>query len=183
MTKRYSLIVQSNFYRVFRPLYKGTPMDTIFTVHDPLQQRALKRLLVTHMGSVPTHFTEPIRNSVCNLLQKLRECEGEPVDLWTWSCFWAFDLSHYQVFGQNCGYLERESDFNGMITALFDILKGASVLGQVPEYGCMLLGSARAMKVFQKFQKHANPVQTAIEVCYGDVFPGSEAANSSIPDN
>jgi hypothetical protein len=163
-------------------MYKGIPMDTIFTVYDPLKQRPLKRILVAHMTSVPTNFTDPIKSSVAILLGKMHQSKGQPIDLWQWACFWAFDLSHHIVFGEACGYLNTGSDFNGMLASLFHIIKGASVLGQVPEYGCPLLGSQRVTNFFQMFQRHGHPVETAMKVRRMDVIFKISAADLSRSD-
>jgi hypothetical protein len=139
-------------------------MDTIFTVKHSSHQQAAKRLLIANMTSVPAQFTYQLRNSVHGFVQRLRGFEGSSIDLWEWCCFWAFDLSHHLVFGQDCGYLERGIDFNGMITALFDVMKGASILGQIPEYGCIFLGNIKAMSIFHKIRNAKNPVELALRV-------------------
>lgn len=157
--------MKSNFYSVFRLMYKGTPMDTMFTVKDPIHQQAAKRLLIANMTSVPAQFADRIQDSVHGFVERLRGLEGSSINLWEWCCFWAFDLSHHLVFGQDYGYLERGSDFNGMITALFDVMKGASILGQIPEYGCILLGNSKAMGFFHKVQNTKNPIEIALRAC------------------
>lgn len=139
-------------------------MDTIFTVKNPIQQQAAKRLLIVNMTSVPTQFSEQMRDSVHGFVQRLRGFKGSSVNLWEWCCFWAFDLSHCLVFGQDCGYLERGSDFNGMVTALFDVMKGASILGQIPEYGCIFLGNSKAINIFHKIRNAKNPIEIARRV-------------------
>jgi hypothetical protein len=88
------------------------------------------------------------------------------------------------TFGEVSGYMKRPggTDFNGVIAGLYDALRGASTLGQVSEYGCMLLGSERAMRIFQRFQKHTDPIAIAMAVCCPKKLAILMVANFYEPD-
>jgi len=139
-------------------------MDTVFTIADPVKQKALKIPLVAHMTGISSQYSEDIKNSVGRFLSKMRIHEGEQIDFCQWSCFWAFDMTYFLIFGEYFGYMENGKDFNGIITAFIDIIRGASLLGLVPEYCSVLLGSNKVMSFLRKFQSFPDPTQTFLAV-------------------
>jgi hypothetical protein len=155
---------KSNFYWVFRPLYKGVPLETVFTTADPIQHKALRYPLATHLTSTRSAFPEEIRKSVDILVKRITDHDGKSIDFVAWSFYWAFDLSSSLIFGEYCGYMEHGTDVNGIIRAFIEIIRPATLLGQVPEFSPFLLGSDRVMTFLRKFESFPDPTQIFLKV-------------------
>ncbi|KAL8788071.1 MAG: hypothetical protein Q9195_007485 [Heterodermia aff. obscurata] len=167
-----NLYFKSHFYDVFKPLYQGAPMDTIFTTTNPVHKRASKHSLVANMTSCPQDYHGHISRSVSTFIRCIQDLQSpshspfqQPiVDFSTWSFFWGFDMTYAIMFGEPFGFMDSRSDFNGMIDAFTRIARYAALLGQVPQWCPILLGNNRFMTFMRRFQTFPDPTQLFLKV-------------------
>jgi hypothetical protein len=129
-----------------------------------VKQKALKAPLVAHMTSNPRLFATNIEMSIHLLVSKFSELDGAPINFSDWAFFWSFDLSYSMMFGDFFGYMQSGSDFNGIITAFLEIIRPAILLGHVPEYCSISLGSEPSMNFLRKLGTLPDPTQTFLKV-------------------
>lgn len=67
--------------------------------------------------------------------------EGRDIDFGTWLHWYAFDVVTYITFSNSIGFMEREEDVNGIISAIEGRLFYNSIVGQVPAMHKYLLGN------------------------------------------
>lgn len=156
--------LKSRFYDVFKPLYQGVPMETIFTSSDPHDTRTSKNLLTASLTGCPQHFQHHIERSVQAIIECMHSTEGQSVDFTTWPWFWAFDMTFSILFGRPLGYMNSRSDFNGLIEAFTKTVRPAVLLGQVPEWCRYTLGSSIFMAMVNKLQKGPSPTDELLSV-------------------
>ncbi len=75
------------------------------------------------------------------LQRKLDGFEGQNIDFGTWLHWYAFDVITYITFSNSIGFMEREQDVQGIISAIEGRLFYNSIIGQVPSVHKFLLGN------------------------------------------
>lgn len=158
------MIIQSKFYDVFRPLYKGLPLDTVFTTQDVARNKRMKVALVKNMTGCAPVFQDEINNSVRLFEKNMRDMAGQSLDISYWSFYWSFDITFSIIFGCHFGYMDSRSDFNGWIYSFKTITSYGAMLGQIPELCPWTLGSNRVMSFLRRFQTFPDPTQEFIMV-------------------
>lgn len=154
--------LKSAFYDLFRPLYRGKPLDTVFTTQDVAQNRRLKAPLVKNMTGSPSLFKDEIQHSIDVFAKQMRSIQGQSIDMSYWAFFWAFDVTFALVFGCHYGYMESQSDCNRWIYTFKTITSGAAMLGQVPEWCSWTLANDAFMTFMRRFQSFPDPTQEFI---------------------
>jgi hypothetical protein len=104
------------------------------------------------------------KHGVDVFLEQMREMNGKSVDLSHWSFYWAFDVTFEWAFGNRFGYMETKSDLNGMIGSFKTAVRGAAMIGQIPQWCPWTLESAAFMNFFQRLQGFKDPTQILIQV-------------------
>ncbi|KAI1270294.1 hypothetical protein F5Y18DRAFT_434686 [Xylariaceae sp. FL1019] len=56
-----NIFIKSEFYNIFRPMYRGRPMDTVFTTQDAAWNKKLKVTLVKSLTDCPSTFSDEIQ--------------------------------------------------------------------------------------------------------------------------
>lgn len=91
---------------------------------------------------------ETLADECTSILQrKLDALEGRDIDFGTWLHWYAFDVITYITFSNSIGFLERETDVQGIISAIEGRLFYNSVVGQVPSLHKYLLGNRYVSKL------------------------------------
>lgn len=75
------------------------------------------------------------------LISKLNRKQGQSVDLGTWLHWYAFDVITSLTFSTRQGFMETETDVDGIINAIEGRLVYNSIIGQVPFLHKFLLGN------------------------------------------
>jgi cytochrome P450 len=103
---------------------------------------------------------------VSQLLGRLREV-GEngnksldPVD---WMQYFAFDVLGEINFSKDLGFMEKGSDFNGIIGAIGGILVYVSLIGQVPLAHKFLLGNPLLPKILPSIEEANKVLQFSVQ--------------------
>ncbi|KAI0478576.1 cytochrome P450 [Xylariaceae sp. FL0804] len=154
--------LKSKFYDVFRPLYQGQPMDTVFTTQDVGRNKRLKAALVKNLTGCSMAFQSEIKNSIEIFIQQMKNSQGDSVDLSYWSFYWSFDITFALIFGEPYGYMTRRVDFNGWIYTFKTITSFAAILGQIPEACSWTLANETVMRFLRRFQSFPDPTQDFI---------------------
>lgn len=129
---------KSEFYDMFH--LEGT--STTFSERDEMQHRAKKRPVAAAYSMSTMKELEPM-NDECSdiLIAKLEGLAGKDIDLGQWLHWYAFDLITTIAFSNRLGFMELETDVQGVIKALSDRLKYVSTIGQAPYLHKYLLGN------------------------------------------
>ena len=155
---------QSHFYDVFKPLYLGTPMDTIFTTPNAAMMKVSKHALITNMTSCPQEYYQHISQSVDKFVECVRVSPSQIIDFSTWSFFWGFDMTYATAFGDPFGYMDKRTDFNGIVDSFTRVSRIAALMGQTPQLIPFILGNNTIMTFLRRFQSFPDPTQVVLEV-------------------
>ncbi|KAL5381788.1 hypothetical protein DPSP01_006971 [Paraphaeosphaeria sporulosa] len=151
------------FYDVFRPLYKGKPLDTVFTTSDPALNKHLKHTLLVNLLNKPQLFSKEIDYSVDVFIEQTKAAKGDSIDFSSWTFYWAFDMTYALVFGDHFGYMASRKDFNGMVSSFKTIVRSAAVLGQVPQWCPATLANKTFMGFCRSFRSFPDPTIQLLE--------------------
>ncbi|KAK6373428.1 hypothetical protein LTS17_008448 [Exophiala oligosperma] len=134
---------KSNFYTLFHAKSPVGNIPTVFSITDPQGHRDLKRPVGAAFALSALLDLEPLADECTAILQrKLDGLEGQNIDLGTWLHWYAFDVITYITFSNSIGFLERERDVQGIISAIEGRLVYNSIVGQVPNMHKFLLGNS-----------------------------------------
>ncbi|KAI0197963.1 cytochrome P450 [Astrocystis sublimbata] len=158
-----NLFVKSEFYNVFRPLFRGQPMDTVFTTQDVAHNKRLKAILCKNLTTCSSLFLGEIKESIDTFVGQMMESQEESVDLSYWSFFWSFDITFALIFGVPYGYMKNRADWNQWIYTFKTITGFAAILGQTPEWCSWTLANDRVMGFLRHFQTFPDPTQEFME--------------------
>lgn len=160
---------KGKFYDVFRPLYRGKPLETVFTTSDPVVNRYLKHSLLANFLDKPQILVKEIEYSVSYFMQQMDMMNGQSVDLSNWTFYWAFDMTFALVFGDQFGYMASSADFNKLIGSFKTSVRTAAVLGQVPEWCSATLANERFMRFCRSFLGFPDPTIQLLEVSFNSL--------------
>ena len=120
---------KSEFYDMFN--LDGT--TTTFSERDEMKHRAKKRPVAAAYSMSTMRELEPM-NDECSaiLTSKLDGLVGKDIDLGDWLHWYAFDVITTIAFSNRLGFMESQSDVEGVIEALSTRLKYVSTIGQAP---------------------------------------------------
>ncbi|KAL6251758.1 hypothetical protein RBB50_001968 [Rhinocladiella similis] len=134
---------KSNFYTLFHAKSPAGNIPTVFSITDPQGHRDLKRPVGAAFALSALLDLESLADECTAILQrKLDGLEGQNIDLGTWLHWYAFDVITYITFSNSIGFLEREQDVQGIISAIEGRLVYNSIIGQVPYMHKFLLGNS-----------------------------------------
>jgi hypothetical protein len=145
-------------------LYKGKPLDTVFTTSDPALNKHLKHSLLVNLLNKPQLFTKEIEHSVDVFIKQMEVAKSTSIDFSNWTFYWAFDMTYALVFGDHFGYMSSRKDFNGMILSFKTIVRSAAVLGQVPQWCPSTLANEKFMGFCRSFRGFPDPTIQLLEV-------------------
>lgn len=120
---------KSEFYDMFN--LDGT--TTTFSERDEMKHRAKKRPVAAAYSMSTMKELEPM-NDECSaiLISKLDGLVGKDIDLGEWLHWYAFDLITTIAFSNRLGFMESQTDVQGVIEALSTRLRYVSTIGQAP---------------------------------------------------
>lgn len=120
---------KSEFYDMFN--LDGT--TTTFSERDEMKHRAKKRPVAAAYSMSTMKELEPM-NDECSaiLTTKLDGLVGKDIDLGEWLHWYAFDLITTIAFSNRLGFMESQTDVEGVIEALSTRLRYVSTIGQAP---------------------------------------------------
>ncbi|KAF7536559.1 hypothetical protein G7054_g4414 [Neopestalotiopsis clavispora] len=155
--------IKSEFYNVFRPLFRGQPMDTVFTTADVAHNKRLKATLVKSLTGSPLILQPEIQKSIDIFVEQMYISQGQSIDLSYWSFYWSFDITFALVFGEFYGYMKTRNDCNRWIYTFKTITGGAAILGQKPEWCSWTLANDSVMSLMRRFQSFPDPTQEFLQ--------------------
>ncbi|CAG8961580.1 hypothetical protein HYFRA_00006114 [Hymenoscyphus fraxineus] len=172
--------LKSRFYDVFRPLYKGDPLDTVFTTQDVARNKRMKIDLVKNMTGCAPLFHEEIKESVDVFVQEMKGKVGESLDISYWAFYWSFDVTFALIFGCHFGYMRSHSDFNRWIYTFKTITSYAAMLGQIPEWCSWTLANDGVMSFARRFQTFPDPTQGFLAATRNDADDKNEQHTEAV---
>lgn len=155
---------QSPFYDVFKPLYKGSALDTIFTTETLENKKQSKALLIKYMTSSSQSFFEVIGDGIKDFITVAELTQGRPLDFSTWPWFWAFDTTFAILFGKQVGFMRTQTDIDNLIASFREVVRPAILLGQVPELIPWTLGCDLFMRLARVCFRLPDPTKQLFEV-------------------
>ncbi|KAK5266971.1 hypothetical protein LTR99_006071 [Exophiala xenobiotica] len=133
---------KSNFYTLFHAKSPNGNIPTVFSITDSQGHRDLKRPVGAAFAMSALLDLESLADECTTILQrKLDGLEGQNIDFGTWLHWYAFDVIMYLTFSNSMGFMEREQDVQGIISAIEGRLFYNSIIGQVPSVHKFLLGN------------------------------------------
>jgi hypothetical protein len=115
---------------------------------DPIGHRSLKRPVGAAFALSSLLDLESLADECTMILErKLDTLQGKDTDFGTWLHWYAFDVITYITFSNCIGFMEREEDVEGIISAIEGRLFYGSIIGQIPTLHKMLLGNNLVSKV------------------------------------
>ena len=156
--------MQSPFYDIFKPLYKGLSMDTIFTTKVVEDKKRSKALLIKYMTSSPQSFRQNIEEGIEDFLRVAELTQERPLDFSIWPWFWAFDTTFAILFGNQVGFMRTQTDIDNLAASFREVVRPAILLGQVPELIPWTLGSDRFMRFAKACFRLPDPTASLLEV-------------------
>jgi hypothetical protein len=114
----------------------------MFSIRDEKAHKSLKRPVASAFSMTSLVELEPLTN-VCIeiLMNQLSRKQGQSVDFGTWLHWYAFDVITSITFSTRQGFMETETDVDGIINAIEGRLVYNSIIGQVPCVHKFLLGN------------------------------------------
>jgi cytochrome P450 len=124
---------KSDFYSLFDIKTPAGTASTIFSVRDENIHKVKKRPVANAFSMSTLRELEPM-NDACSeiLLRKLREREGQEIDLGKWLHWYAFDVISSITFSNRLNFMEQEKDVGNIIEAIEGRLVYNSIIGQAP---------------------------------------------------
>jgi hypothetical protein len=117
------------------------------------------------------------------LLKKLDERQGQSIDLGTWLHWYAFDVITSITFSTRWGFMERETDVDGIINAIEGRLIYNSIIGQIPSLHRFLQGNnfitacAKAIPSIARL----SPVRSIVEFASSQLDNRATDRSSKLP--
>jgi hypothetical protein len=109
-------------------------------------------------------------------IKRMREMEGQQVDLSTWLQWYAFDVIACITFQRRFGFMEEGRDVNQMIGSLDGIFQYVKVVGQYPGLHPYLMGSETFARIVMKlFPAFPDPIRSFLQVSV--IEAGDDAGN------
>ncbi|CAI6332300.1 unnamed protein product [Periconia digitata] len=155
--------LKSDFYHVFRPLYRGKPLDTLLSMKDLQQSRQMLEVVKRHMTNNIKAHAWAMETTFATILKRLKSSDVVHLDLSMWIWYWNFDVTHLIMCGQALGYLAQGEDLNRTITNFKSIVEHAATLGQVPEYCKVSLANERVMTILRRFKSFPDPTHAMLQ--------------------
>jgi len=140
-----SHVLQTAFYPIFEALYKGKPLETLFTTmneqyHSQLKRGSANAYALTSLVDLESQV-QPTIDLFMDKLAELGENGKKPVDIATWALYFAFDGLGQINFSEDFGFLRSGSDVDNNIRTIDGLLAYLSIIGQAPWMHKLLLGN------------------------------------------
>ena len=138
-----SPFLQSDFYKLFDAKSPNGNIPTVFSVRDETKHKSLKRPVASAYSMNALVELEPMTDACISILQsKFTSKLSQEIDLGVWLQWYAFDVITSVTFSNRLGFMERETDVEGIINAIEGRLAYNSVIGQVPWLHNFLLNNS-----------------------------------------
>ncbi|KAK7900757.1 Cytochrome p-450 [Exophiala xenobiotica] len=153
------------------PHYQGTVMHSLFSARDPEYHRNLKRPVGQMFSMANMRKYEPYADECSGIfIKRMREMEGQQVDLSTWLQWYAFDVIACITFQRRFGFMEEGRDVNQMIGSLDGIFQYVKVVGQYPGLHPYLMGSETFARIVMKlFPAFPDPIRSFLQITEDEI--------------
>ncbi|KAK4555552.1 hypothetical protein LTR86_007305 [Recurvomyces mirabilis] len=136
---------KSDWYRLFDIKTPGGPASTIFSERSEDVHRVSKRPIAGAYSMATLRELEPMCDDCSAIF--MRKMEGFAVgggafDLGAWVHWYAFDVITSITFSNRLGFMEQETDVQGIISAIEGRLFYNSIVGQTPWLHDYLFGNS-----------------------------------------
>ncbi|KIW99468.1 uncharacterized protein Z518_11207 [Rhinocladiella mackenziei CBS 650.93] len=138
---------KSHFYTLFHAKSPRGNIPTVFSIVDPTGHKNLKRPVGAAFALSSLLDLESLADDCTRILErKLDGLQGRDIDFGTWLHWYAFDVITSITFSNCLGFMEKEEDVLGIISAIEGRLVYNSIIGQVPSLHKLLLGNSLVSK-------------------------------------
>lgn len=127
---------------------QGKPIPTVFSVRDEKVHKAFKRPVASAYSMSALVELEPMTDDCIEILQrKFDGMQNKDIDLGEWLQWYSFDVITSITFSNCMGFMEQETDVQGVIEAIEGRLAYNSVVGEAPYLHKFLLGNPLVARV------------------------------------
>ncbi|KAF5610572.1 cytochrome p450 oxidoreductase [Fusarium tjaetaba] len=161
-----SKFLKSSFYDVFTPIYKDSPMPSMFSVREPAHHQALRRPVAQKFSMSSIKAMEVFADECCDIfMSSMKELQGTDVDLGEWLQWYAFDVISAITFHRRFGFMEQRKDVELMIGDISSALEIGIMIGQVPSLYPWTTGNNTLAKflAWQPFVHVPDPCRTVVK--------------------
>ncbi|KAH8787823.1 cytochrome P450 [Diaporthe sp. PMI_573] len=129
-------LIKSDFYPVILPMSKGKLLPGLFATKDESLHRMLKKPIagVYSMSNLAS-FEPLVDSTIKTFLGELRTRFVDPrksCDWGTWLQYFAFDVVGEITFSTRLGFLESDTDVEGIMNEIWKWFEYVAVVGQIP---------------------------------------------------
>ncbi|KAK4140133.1 cytochrome P450 [Dichotomopilus funicola] len=130
-------VPKGNFYRTLMPYSRqGSAMPLIFNTRDEALHMKLKKPIapIFSLSNVLTFekYVDQILDLLFTQLDQRFVGRETPFDLGEWLQFFAFEVMGTMTFSRQYGFLEKGCDGNGLLGAIWNYMKTAAPITQIP---------------------------------------------------
>ena len=133
------------------PSYLKKPLDGLFATRDPTYHKGLKRPVGQLFSMANMRNYEPYVDECSEIfVNKMRQTNGQVIDLSAWLQWYAFDVIAYITFRRRFGFMEEGCDVNNMIRDIDDAFQYVKIIGQYPGLHRYLMGNETFILILRK---------------------------------
>ncbi|KAJ0420592.1 cytochrome P450 [Aspergillus carlsbadensis] len=145
-------VPKSDFYKTQRPYVPGSgALPVIFNTQNELLHKELRSPVSSLYAMGNVMKLEPLMDQTIQVLFNQldsRFAGGERAfDLAEWLQFFAFEVMGTISFSKRYGFLEDGRDVNGLLSGIWNFMKSAAPMGQMPWLDGLLYKNALAAKL------------------------------------
>lgn len=142
---------QSSFYPIVEALYKGKPLETLFTTrneqyHSQLLRGAANAYSMKSLTDLETQV-QPVIDLFLNKLEEFGARGTKPVDAGNWVQYFTFDALGAINFSTQFGFLQTGTDVGDNMKTIDGLIAYLSIIGQAPWLHKVLLGNPVVQKI------------------------------------
>ncbi|KAK3679723.1 hypothetical protein LTR78_000099 [Recurvomyces mirabilis] len=135
---------KSAFYPMQSLSWNKRAQPNVFSVIDERKHREMKRKVASaYTVDALLKMEKGIDRCGDVFMQRMRQCakQSEDFDLGTWLHYYAFDVVGIVTYGERLGFMETDSDVDGVIGAGNAMMIYFACCGQIPFLHSLLLGN------------------------------------------
>ena len=146
---------KSSFYATFQNIVNGRRAASLVAVTDEATHARMKRLVANAYALSTLVEFEPLVDSTTHvfldvLQERFAGQSGAVIDLGKYVQYYAFDVMGELTMSRRLGFLEQDTDVNGIMHAISANFEYFSVVGQMPWLDNMLGKNPIYVKYFRK---------------------------------
>ena len=105
-----------------------------------------------------------IEKCVFTFVRRMKEFEGQRIDLAVWTKYWAFDTNSTLNFGRDFGFMAQGKDIKGIIQGNDQGFHVGALIGQVPWLNAFFLENKKLMRFLSLTAGVTDPTADFVEV-------------------